>query len=446
MPKILLSNPYSRAMAARLQDIPEQVRPFYDAMADRLLWTLTEDDIAVVAGPVKREFLSYMCTMLGMGPDSISVLSLDDERTSWYPGHNQRLVADLRSRIDCGRHSGDWRIACYIRDRDVVAWERVLELHDASSDAFADNMAEMMNTKSVFRVLARSHGFPIADGCVVTRGDELYDAVAELLSVTGAVIIKQDMNSGGDGNVFVTSDPDIRGEGARWAVQIVGRERSEMRRVLSEVGLGDPPETPAGCGPAKYIVEVFHPCSLSFFAELYVPPDAPPRLCNYGSLRMTPLWSGFEIPARRLTAEQREQLCAQALRLAGLAQSVGYSGHFDCDAILTQDGALIFNEFNGRAGGATHMDVLCRRLLGLDYLDEAVLLTRNSVPAPEFRKLMLALDDSSLHFERERGAGIIITQDNTASTGTIEYIAIGRSRDEAASYERQLEEILPQTI
>jgi hypothetical protein len=447
MPKLLLANPYSRAMAARLQDIPKQVTPYYDAMADRLLWTLAVDDIAVVAGSVKKEFLSYMCAVLGMQPDSISVLSLADyESANWYPGHNPGLVADLRSRISSRRPVGDWRISCYIRDRDVAAWERVLGMSDAASDAFADNMAEMMNTKSVFRVLARAAGFPIADGRVVTHGDELYDAVAELLAVTGAVIVKQDMNSGGDGNVFVTSDPDIRGDGARWSVQVAGRDTAEIRRTLSEVGLGDPPDIPAGCAPGKYVVEVFHPHSLSFYAELDVPRDGPPRLCNYGDLRMTPLWSGFEIPARRLTTEQREQLCIQALRLARLAQSIGYSGHFDCDAILTREGELIFNEFNGRAGGATHMDVLCRRLLGTDYLDEVVLLTRNAVRSPAFHKLMLALDDDSLHFERERGAGIIVTQDNTAHTGTIEYISIGRTHAEAAFYEHRLEEILRRSV
>ncbi|MFI9172415.1 preATP grasp domain-containing protein [Streptomyces lincolnensis] len=430
-------------MAARLQDIPEQVRPYYHAMADRLLWTLTDGDIAVVAEPVKKEFLSYMCAVLGMQPDSISVLSLDHhERTSWYPGHNPSLVANLRSRISSPRPDGDWLISSYIRDRDVVAWERGLGLSNASSDTFADNMAELVNTKSVFRTLARSAGFPIADGRVVIRGDEMYDAVTELLPVTGAVIVKQDMNSGGDGNVFVTSDPDIRGDGARWSVHTAGLEKTEIRRALSEAGLGAPPAIPAGCSPAKYIVEVFHPRSLSFYAELSVPPDAPPRLCNYGDLRMTPLWSGFEIPARRLTADQRERLCAQALRLAGLAQSIGYSGHFDCDVILTPGGELIFNEFNGRAGGATHMDVLCRRLLGDDYLDQVVLHTRNSVQAPEFRKLMLSLEENSLHFEHARGTGIIVTQDNTARTGTIEYVSVGRSHDEAASYERLLEEAL----
>ncbi|MFG3020213.1 peptide ligase PGM1-related protein [Streptomyces sp. NPDC048254] len=62
--------------------------------------------------------------------------------------------------------------------------------------------------------------------------------------------------------------------------------------------------------------------------------------------------------------------------------------------------------------------------------------------SPEFHRLLLLLDGEALHFRREQGAGIIITQDNTTETGTVEYIAIGRTRDEAAAYERRLEDIL----
>jgi len=430
-------------MAARPQDIPEDIAPYYDAWADRLLWTLGDGDIAVVPGPVKKDFLSYMCNILELRPDSISVLSLTDyDSASWYPEHNPGLVAELLTRINRPRPDDDWRVSCYIRDRDIVRWERALGLSDTSSDIFAQNIAELLNTKSVFRVLAHSAGFPIAIGSVVTRGDELYDAVMELLPVTGAVIVKQDQNSGGDGNTFVTLDPDIRGAGARWSVQVASLETAVIRNALTEIGLGGRPDPPAGCSPAKYVVEVFHPHSLSCYVELDVPRDSPPRICNYGDARMTPLWSGFEIPAQRLTARQREQLCTQARRLAGLAQSLGYVGHLDCDAILTQEGTLIFNEFNGRVGGATHIDALCQRLLGPGYLDDVILLTRNSVRSPEFDKLMLLLGHNSLHFQRERGAGIIIAQDNTAETGTMEYIVVGRSRNEAIAYERRLEDIL----
>lgn len=447
MPKILLSNPNSRAMAARPQDIPEDIAPYYHAWADRLLWTLADGDIAVVPGPVKKGLLSYMFNMLELRPDSISVLSLADyESSSWYPGHNPSLVADLLSRINHPQADNEWRISCYIRDRDIVGWERVLGVSDSPSVAFAQNLAELVNTKSVFRVLAHSAGLPIADGRVVTRGDELHDAVTELLPATGAVIVKQDQNSGGDGNVLVTLDPDIRGAGARWSVQVASLEAGQIRNALAEVGLDDQFDVPPGCSPAKYVVEIFYPHALSFYVELYVPRDAPPRICNYGDARMTPLWSGFEIPTQRLAAGQREQLCTQARILAALAQSIGYTGHLDCDAILTQEGRLIFNEFNGRTGGATHIDALCQRLLGADYLDKAVLLTRNAARSPEFHTLMLLLDDSSLKFQRERGTGIIITQDNTTETGTMEYIAVGRHREEAAAYEQRLEDALQRAV
>jgi hypothetical protein len=398
VPKILLANPFSRAMAARLDDIPEAVAPYYDAMADRLLWTLNDGDAAVTPGPVKKDFLAYLFNVLDLCPDSISVLSLTDyDSSSWYPEHNPRLVADLFAWVGRSQSSDEWSVSCYIRDRDIVRWEVILGMSDASSYLFAQNLAELMNTKSAFRLLAGAAGFPIAEGRVVSRGAEMHDTIRELLAVTGSVIVKQDQNSGGDGNVLVTMDPDACDAGTRQSVQVSGPEPAVIRKALATVGLRDSPVLPAGSAPAKYVVEVFHSHALSFYAELDIPRDAAPRLCNYGDLRMSPLWSGFEIPSRLLTTTQQAELCAQSMALASLAQSLGYCGRFDCDVILTRDGRFIVNEFNGRVGGATHIDVLCERLIGPGYLDEVVLLTRNSVPSPRFHELMLLLEDHSLH-------------------------------------------------
>jgi Pre ATP-grasp domain/PGM1 C-terminal domain len=443
MPKILLSNSTSRAMAARLDDIPADIFPFYDAIADRLLWTLAPGDIAVVPGPVKESFLSYLCYTVELDRDSISVLSLADfGPPSWYPRHSPRLAKYLRSRINSSGPGVDWNVSCYIRDRDIVQWERILGPPDATSDLFAQNMAELVNTKSLFRVLARSAGLPIADGRVVNRGDELYDAVAELLPVTGTVIVKQDQNSGGDGNVVVTLDPGLRFAGARSSVPVASLQTAVIRSALETVQVGDQPTTPAGCAPAKYVVEVFHPNALSFYAELDIPPDSPPRLCNFGDMVNTSEWLSYEIPPPQLSSEQRKELGTQAQLVAALAQAIGYVGRLDCDAILTEKGEIIFNEFNGRSGAATHIDIIARRLLGPDYLDKHVILARYAVRSPQFGEVISFLGAESLRFSRERSAGIIVTQDNTLKTGTIEYLAIGRTRDEAAAYDQRMADYL----
>ncbi|MFP5023474.1 preATP grasp domain-containing protein [Pseudonocardia phyllosphaerae] len=445
MPRVLLANPFSHAMAARPEDIPDDVVPYYDAMADRLLWTLGPGDVGVVPGPVNHRFLSYMCDLLGFAPEQLTMLSLTGyESSSWYPGANPKLVADVADAVDRLGRDRDWHVTCYIRDRHVVAWERALGTADAASAAFADNVAEMLNTKSIFRAVARAAGFPIADGRVVAGGAELVDTVTELLATTGVVIVKQDMNSGGDGNVVIARPGRVGAvaPGARSVLTVDGPGREDVERALSGRHLADPTAAPVGYGPAAYVVEVFHPRCSSFYVEMEVPRDGPVRLSNYGESRMTPLWSGFEIPPRTLGSEHTELLCTGARQLAELSRSFGYVGNLDCDAIVTEDGEMIFNEFNGRVGGATHIDALCTRILGPGYLDERILLTSNAVPSPGFDDLVRGLDAASLHLDRGRGAGVIIAQDNTVATGTVEYVVVGRTREEAEEYEAGLRRVL----
>jgi hypothetical protein len=129
-------------------------------------------------------------------------------------------------------------------------------------------------------------------------------------------------------------------------------------------------------------------------------------------------------------------MCALAVRLGTAARSAGYHGLMNCDAIITEDGRLLFSEFNGRAGGASHLDTLCRRLLGEDFLDEFVLLSQCSVPSPGFEELLGVLDREDLHFDPGRKAGILVLQDNTAHTGTIEYLAIGHDLAQATEFEK----------
>ncbi|NQE90861.1 peptide ligase PGM1-related protein [Nocardia terpenica] len=426
-------------MTARPQDIPEDVVPFYDAIADRLLWMLDEGDAAVVPGPVKEEFVAYLCDVLGVPAETISVSSLRANGVAdWYPGHHTDLITNLRKVID-GNRSAEWTVECYIRDREIIAWETELSARGRAASTFAQGIAELMNTKSVFRNLAQAAGAPIAEGRVATRGDELIDAVIDLLAKTGAVIVKQDQNSGGDGNALITTDKSIPSIGAYRSLRITRSDSAAVRSALAEAGLHEEVEVPSGCCPAKYVVEVYHPRSRTFYVELHIPEHSAPYLLNYGDMRMSPLWSGFEIPAQGLPAAQHARLCADAQQLAVLAQRVGYHGLINCDAIIDQHGEILFTEFNGRAGGCTHIDIIARRLLGEDYLRNYVLLTQNAVKSPAFSKLLTLLADASLLFCRDRRAGIIVAQDNTAVTGTIEYIAIGRDHDEALDYEHRLQ-------
>ncbi|WP_216210976.1 preATP grasp domain-containing protein [Amycolatopsis aidingensis] len=425
-------------MVSRLEDIPEDVRPTYDTVASRLLWTLDNRDVAVVPGPADAEFVDYVRRVLGLTGSGPTVLSLQDfDRASWYPGDNPELIVDLKRRIGAEQ---PWSVRCYLHDRDVAHWQRLLGL-ESEWTPYAQNMAELVNTKSVFRTLAEAEGIPVPEGRVVDPGAELVDTVTDLLSRTGSIILKEDRNSGGDGNTLVTTDHDVRHIGAYHAVQLPASDCANVAAALDEIGLASPPAAPRFTSPAKFICEVYHPNARTLSPELHIPRTGTPVLLNYGDMRMEPVWNGYVIPPQDLAPPLHARLCAVSQQIALVAQRMGYQGLINIDAIVTPAGELLFTEFNGRAGGATNIDVIARRLIGPEFMDTHVLVTRNGMKSPRVGEVAGLLDDRGLHFDRAKSAGVVITTNN-AALGTIEYVAFGRDWAEAESYELRLEELL----
>ncbi|QEU91318.1 peptide ligase PGM1-related protein [Streptomyces kanamyceticus] len=444
MPKILFANPNSRAMVARPEDIPVDVRPFYDVIGDRLLWSLESGDIAVIPGPVNKDFLGYLADTLGLLPEEFTVLSLRDHASaSWYPDSNPGLVEELRDRIAASGVGADaWTVGCYLHDRDVARWETLLGVGHVEARPFAQNMVELVNTKSVFRALALAAGVPVPEGRVTDPGAELIDAVTELMPRTGSVIVKQDQNSGGDGNVLVTTDPDVVGLGAYRVLRIAGTGRARVRDALAEVGLAEPPVLPRYTAGARIVVEVYHPYAKTLSSELYVPTHTAPVLLNYGDMRMEPVWKGYVFPPQDLAGPDHAQLCADSQQIALLAQRIGYHGLINIDAVLDQRGRMLYTEFNGRAGGATNIDVIARRLLGADYLRTHVVVSHNSLPARSLGELLAHLRAAGQLFSAERGHGVIVATDSTQTTGTVELVSIGLDRAQAEGLEAEVEEHL----
>jgi hypothetical protein len=100
---------------------------------------------------------------------------------------------------------------------------------------------------------------------------------------------------------------------------------------------------------------------------------------------------------------------------------------------------VLFTEVNGRLGGCTHIHVIAERLLGPHYADTYTLLTRNKVHTGPFPALLDMLDRSGLLFTPERGRGVIIATEDTARTGTIEYIVMAPHAEAAGLEQRVLE-------
>lgn len=430
-------------MAARQDDVPDDAKDSYRFLANRMLWSMDEGDIAILPGRVSGAWRSYVAESLGLA-SPLTVLSLRDHPgDGWYPGQRPELAAILRGLMARSDGAADpWRLECYIHDRDIAGWERLLGIGAEESVRFAQGTAELVNSKSVFRSMATACGIPIAQGRVVDRGPELVDGVSELLAYTGAVIIKQDVNAGGDGNILLTTVEGGKEAGAHYVVHLAATDRETVASALRPFGLVDVPELPAGAAPAHSVIEVYHESVRELSADISVPRTGAPTLMSYSDLRMAETWKGSVYPPQNLTPRLHAQLGAYMQQVAIVAQQLGYHGPMNIDAIVTRSGELLFNEFNGRVGGTTGIDTIGRRLLGQDYLDHYVLASRIDVPAPACDVLAKVLNEQGLLFTRGSGHGVIIYNDTTEETGTVEYVVVGRGWDETSRDEEQLRRVL----
>jgi hypothetical protein len=434
-------------MAARRDDVPDDAKDSYRFLANRMLWSMDEGDIAILPGGVSDAWRSYVAGLLGLASPP-TVLSLRDyPGDGWYPGERPELAEDLRALMAASGAAHPWTLECYIHDRDIACWERLHGIGTAGSTAqdsvrFAQGTAELVNSKSVFRSMATACAIPVAEGRVVDRGPELVDAVSELLARTGAVIIKQDVNAGGDGNILLTTAEAGKQAGAHFVVRPAATDRAAVADALRPFGLTQVPDLPAGAAPAHSVVEVYHESVRELSADITVPRTGAPTLMSYSDLRMAETWKGSVYPPQDLTPRLHAQLGAYMQQVAIVAQQLGYYGPMNIDAIVTASGQLLFTEFNGRVGGTTGIDTIGRRLLGEDYLDRYVLASHIEVPAPGCDLLAKALDEHGLLFTRGSDHGVIIYNDTTEETGTVEYIVVGRGWDETSRDEERLRRVL----
>lgn len=439
----MFANSTSRVMAARPDDVPDDAKDSYRFLANRMLWSMNDGDIAILPGRVSDAWLSYVADLLGLASPP-TVLSLRDHPgDGWYPGARPELAEVLRGLMSGGDSAADpWRLESYIHDRDIAGWERLLGIGAEESVRFAQGTAELVNSKSVFRSMATAFGIPVPEGRVVDRGPELVDGVSELLARTGAVIVKQDVNAGGDGNILLTTVEGGKEAGAHYVVHLTATDRATVTSALRPFGLTEVPDLPAGASPARNVIEVYHESVRELSADMSVPRVGAPTLMSYSDLRMAETWKGSVYPPQNLTPRLHAHLGAYMQQVAIAAQQLGYHGPMNIDAIVTASGELLFNEFNGRVGGTTGIDTIGRRLLGQDYLDHHVLASRIAVPAPGSAILTKALKEQGLLFTPGSDHGVIIYNDTTEETGTVEYVVVGRGWEETSQREEQLGRVL----
>ncbi|MCZ4119898.1 hypothetical protein [Streptomyces sp. H39-S7] len=427
-----------------LDSFPTKTLNTRHAESARTAWLLRDGDAMVTERPLTDGFAAYLGRTLGLDLDSITFLTHDKEASGSQfldgasllePG----LVKQLSDVV-----GPDWKVVPYIHDRTIATLGRRLGLDDrANPPFFAQGGSDIFNSKAFFRAWTSGLGAPVAAGQVTRNRAATAQAVAELLPVTGSVIVKQDFSASGYGNVLFTTDGDTPGIGVS-GTHVVddGVGVDELFALLSESfpAVDQVRDFPDGLRPCEAVVEVYYANSLTFYSEVDIPePDAEPTVLNWGLMRMEPTWNGFVIPSPDLSGTAEAEMLSWSVEMAAYLQRTGYRGLLNCDSILTPDGRMLFSEVNARVGGCTHVHHAAARLLGDDYLRHYTLRTRNNLPCADFTALAKIIDDDDLLGSGPAGGcGALLLVDDTTYNHVVQYLAYGDTPQKARAAEERL--------
>src|SRR5690242_12285734 len=361
MPRVLISNIDNESMMADERGLTPEFCRASSITAGRMAWFAEPGDIVLLPRDLSPQMKVYIARTMGYEPGSVTYLTPD-----WGSRHPRpirahellhtglvermaRLISDPR----------DWTVYPYCYERSTQQFADRLGL-DGEKDVrpfVKQGGAELLNDKRVFRSVAAGRGVAIAEGMVCATEWQLEEGIASLIDVTGTVIIKQDRHSGGFGNLIVSRNES---SGALGAPEVlVARDDSQIRdqsRIAwSRLAYAD---------RAPLVVEVYYAVSACLTAEFKVESARNAvTFLNCGEVRQAPILSGLIMPSG-VPAYQLGSFIADAAELARLCCDLGYDGLVNIDAIVTTDGKVIINEFNGRVGGCSHIHQILESVAG----------------------------------------------------------------------------------
>lgn len=443
MPKLIIGNNFNEHMVGDSRRVDDVLRRLSTVFSARLAWLLEDGDVLVLPGPLADGMKEYLAELLGLRAETIAVVHPDDGGPPHMLATEQLLAPALVERLRrVVTPSASWTVVPFYPDASVVTLCERLGLAPAPSDAFfAQDGTDLLNSKTAFRRIAAGADLPTPAGAVCSTERELRDAVRRFIGVTGSVMIKQDRNAGGDGNVAITRDVGRPHPGAR-LVQAHREDPAGADAQAREMW-----ELMIGPMNASVVVEVYEPSRMTVYAEYEVARGGSSRHLSTGALRMESsgdprnggglLFVGFEIPAPLRPAEAAE-FHSSAAQYARAARDIGFSGRINIDAIVLPDGRALFTEVNGRLGGCTHIHVAAERLLGRGYANGHVILSRNAVPAGSPASTLAIARRAGLALDRARGEGVVVLVAEPTHTRTVEYMVVARDRERATEIEGEL--------
>ncbi|MEV6923816.1 peptide ligase PGM1-related protein [Dactylosporangium sp. NPDC051485] len=414
MVRILIGNEFNEDRAGII-DAKQKKTAWW---TQRLAWFARNDDILVMAVAPDEEFLRHVTGVTGTDhatlrivvppPGGLGVGVLTADRLA-----APALLAELRAALH-GRHP-DAVISLH-PDTSIAELSTALGAqHALAGHSFLSQAGgRLVNSKAAFRAIAAGAGVAIPEGGVSTTPAQLVETAGRLLDRDLPVILKHEFRAGGRGNEIVTPYEGITPVGAQRAVTV--RSRAEFEAYVERRW-----SWLTSNGQSPLVVERYHPGSRALFAE-YSITDKGVDFGGQGELISAPLAAAEIIPAPDVADAAVTALLDGGRALSEPLHAMGYRGTLSADAILTNDGQILFTEYNGRITGSTPVyAVFGEQVIGPQYSRDRVLFDRDGWPVPSFAEAVAALDRSGLAYSSATGLGAVLVTPYNTSNGSVRY-------------------------
>jgi hypothetical protein len=427
MPKIIIANAYELYYTVEtvLSDADRHARMFYNS---RFIWLLEEGDVIILSELPSSDFLAYFAAIKKIDITKVHFLALKNNTALRSETLlDAEVIQHLRHII---KDPGNWYIqaCCYNKNIAALACNLSIPVDDTMSDFIARGVIHTVNSKSGFRRIALNNHISVAEGIICHTEDEFIQAIRHLIKCNGMVIIKQDYNAAGKGNIGITRWHDSCFTGVYKTIVITIENRIEEIAAGIWGSLIDSTNQ-------VIVVEVYHPNKGSFTAQYWIPEKGEnPALLEYSEIRMHGCWYGVEFPPVNLNSLQVNTLLSCSYRLAQIMQEYGYQGYICCDAILAENDSLLMTEVNVRPGAETHAYTLAAKLRGEN---KTIFLTRKGLKTTGFAKTHQNLKDRNLLFNTGNDSGVIILTIDEKYTGELEIMVIAPSLETAHALEQK---------
>jgi hypothetical protein len=424
-----------------LAGMPADERKFAGCGAQRLLWFARDGDVVVLPRRPDEAFLGYVTTLTRTRRSTLRLVVPDSGRFGPDILSRDRLLS--QSCVDGVREALDGRTADAIvalcGDGAVAALARELAVTGAlpGYGLAAAGGVSLVNAKSLFRAIAGGLGAPMPPGWI---GDDRADAgrfIGEELAEGHCVIVKQDLQSGGKGNVVLSPVPDVRVAGTKLPAVVLPSADAVSAYLAGHWGwLTDG-------GRHSIVIERYFADAVPFFAEFFIDNEGI-RLTGHGEMLMTPTYAGVIAPMPGLDPAVQEDFIATAKRLCVPFAAMGYRGTASVDAILTAGNRFWFSEINCRMGGSSHLhSVIGAHVVGPSHRAERLIAERGGWRVPSFAEAVHRLEAAGLAYDPETRLGVILTCDVVSANGTVRCCVVAEDMDAVKKHELLLATIFP---